>query len=116
MAKRSRADLAHDVWGILEVMEIQLRDYRIQPGHMDDWIAGWKGGVVPLRQQEGFQIIGAWVDRPHDRFVWLVGYSGADGFEAAEARYHALPERLSQHPNPSDLVEATTLDMVDGLL
>jgi hypothetical protein len=28
-------------------MEIQLRDYRIQPGHMDDWIAGWKGGVVP---------------------------------------------------------------------
>ena len=55
-------------------MEIQLRDYRIQPhGHMVDWIAGWKGGVVLLRQPEGFQIVGAWVDRPHDRFVWLVG-------------------------------------------
>jgi hypothetical protein len=48
--------------------------------------------------------------------VWLVGYSGADGFEAAEERYHALPERLSQDPNPSDFVEAATLDMVDGLL
>jgi hypothetical protein len=71
---------------------------------------------VPLRQQEGFQIVGAWVDRPHDRFLWLVGYSGVDGFEAAEERYHALPERLSQHPNPSDFVEAATLDMVDGLL
>jgi hypothetical protein len=23
-------------------MEIQLRDYRIRPGHMDDWIAGWE--------------------------------------------------------------------------
>ena len=65
---------------------------------------------------EGFTIVGAWVDRSHDRFVWLVGYAGADGFEAAEARYHALPERLSQQPNPSDFVETATLDMVEDLL
>ena len=97
-------------------MEIQLRDYRIKSGHMDDWVAGWESGVVPLRQQEGFLIVGAWVDRAHDRFVWLVGYSGADGFESAEARYHALPERLSQQPNPSDFVEAATLDMDDSLM
>jgi len=97
-------------------MEIQLRDYRIQPGHMDDWIAGWERGVVPLRQQEGFHIVGAWVDRRHDRFVWLVGYPGMDGFETAEERYHARPERLSLHPNPSDFVASATLDMVDELL
>jgi ribosomal protein L11 methylase PrmA len=96
-------------------MEIQLRDYRIRPGHMNDWIAGWKSGIVPLRQQEGFQIVGAWVDRPHDRFVWVVGYT-ADGFEAAEQRYHDLPERLAQQPNPSDFVEVATLDMVDRML
>jgi NIPSNAP protein len=97
-------------------MEIQLRDYRIKRGHMDDWVAGWESGVVPLREQEGFRIVGAWVDRLHDRFVWLVGYSGEDGFESAEARYHARPERLSQDPNPSDFVEAATLDMVDAVL
>jgi hypothetical protein len=97
-------------------MEIQLRDYRIKSSHMDDWIAGWKQGVVPLREQEGFLIVGAWVDRAHDRFVWLIGYAGADGFESAEARYHDLPERLSQQPNPSDFVEAATLDMVDSLI
>ena len=102
--------------GILEAVEIQLRDYRIKPGHMDDWIAGWQVGVVPLRQQEGFEVVGAWVDRAHDRFVWLVGYSGADGFKAAEERYHALPERLTLSPDPSDFVQAATLDMVDRLL
>jgi 2'-5' RNA ligase len=96
-------------------MEIQLRDYRIRRGHMDDWIAGWQEGVVPLREQVGFQLLGAWVDRPHDRFVWVVGYSAPDGFTAAEERYHALPERLSLHPNPSDFVETATLDMVEGL-
>jgi len=83
---------------------------------MEDWIAGWESGVVPLRQEEGFVIVGAWVDRLHDRFVWLVGYSGADGFEAAEKRYHSRPERLAQDPNPSDFIEAATLDMVDAVL
>ena len=95
-------------------MELQLRDYRIKPGHLDDWIAGWERGIVPLREQAGFEIVGAWVDRPHDRFVWVVGYAGADGFEAAEQRYHDLPERLSLNPDPSDFVESATLDMVNA--
>jgi hypothetical protein len=96
-------------------MELQLRDYQILPGRLDEWIAGWTGGIVPLREQEGFQIVGAWVDRPHDRFVWVVGYSGADGFEAAEQRYHDRPERLALNPNPSDFIEVATLDMVDEI-
>jgi hypothetical protein len=96
-------------------MEIQLRDYRIRPGHMDDWIAGWTGGIVPLRRQEGFVIVGAWVDRAHDRFVWLVGYDGADGFEAAEARYHSSAGRGALSPEPSEFIEEATLDMVDPL-
>jgi hypothetical protein len=100
---------------ILDVMEIQLRDYRIRQGHIDDWIAGWERGVVPLRQQEGFVLIGAWVDRPHHRFVWVLGYPGPDGFEAAEARYHASSARLALRPNPSDFVDTASLDMVDGV-
>jgi hypothetical protein len=97
-------------------MELQLRDYRIRQGRMDDWIAGWESAVVPLRQQAGFVIVGAWVDRPHDRFVWLIGYSGADGFVAAEGRYHASSARVALRPNPSDFVDVATLDMVDAVL
>ena len=100
---------------IVDVMEIQLRDYRIRPGHMDDWIAGWERGVVPLRQQEGFQIVGAWVDRPHDRFVWLVGYSGADGFDAANERYYASPKRAALRPEPSELIAEAKKVMVDAV-
>jgi hypothetical protein len=96
-------------------MEIQLRDYQIRPGHMDDWIASWKRGIVPAREQAEFVILGAWVDRPNDRFVWVVGYSGADGFTAAEDRYHASSGRLGLDPNPSDFVESGTLDMVHAV-
>ena len=67
-------------------------------------------------QQEGFTIVGARVDRAHDQFLWLVSYSGADGFDSAKARYHALPDRLAQHPNPSNFVETATLDMVEDLM
>ena len=37
--------------------------------------------------------------------MWLVGYSGADGFEAANDRYYASQKRASLHPEPSELVE-----------
>lgn len=96
-------------------MEIQLRDYRIRHGHMDEWIAGWQGGVVPLRRQEGFVIIGAWVDRRHHRFVWVLGYEGADGFVAADDRYYSSAARTALDPDPSDLVEAATSEMVDAV-
>lgn len=95
-------------------METQLRDYYIRPGHMDDWVRGWKGGIVPLREQEGFVILGAWIDRPHDRFVWVVGHPGPEAFEAAEERYHSSSSRLVLDPNPSDFVASATLDMVEA--
>jgi hypothetical protein len=46
----------------------------------------------------------------------MAGWLGADGFEAAEVRYHALPERESLKPNPSDFIQEATLDMVDAVL
>lgn len=97
-------------------MEVQLREYKIQDGQMDAWIAGWTTGVVPLRQELGFEIIGAWVDRRNDRFVWLVGYSGADGFDAADARYYASPRRAALRPEPSELIEEARKVMVDTVL
>jgi hypothetical protein len=83
---------------------------------MDDWLAGWKGGIVPLRNREGFVILGAWVDRAHDRFVWLLGYDGADGFDAAEDRYHSSDARSAMSPEPSDFIDEATLDMVESTL
>jgi hypothetical protein len=93
-------------------MEIQLREYRIRSGQMDAWLAGWTDGVVPLRQEFGFQILGAWVDRPNDRFTWVVGYSGADGFDAANERYYASPKRAALRPEPSELIEEAKKAMV----
>ena len=98
---------------IIDVVEVQLRNYRIQPGHMDAWIAIWRSGVVPVRQEFGFQVLGSWVDREHDRFIWLIGYFGADGFDAANDRYYASEQRSSLRPEPSELIEEARKVMVD---
>ena len=36
-----------------------MRDYVIAKGHLDDFVAAWRDGVVPLRMQHGFHIDGA---------------------------------------------------------
>jgi hypothetical protein len=97
-------------------VEVQLRDYRIRAGQMDAWIAGWENGVVPVRQEFGFHVLGAWVDREHDRFIWLIGYAGADGFGAANDRYYASEQRSSLRPEPSELIEEASTVMVDPVL
>ena len=97
---------------ILFFMEIQLRDYRIRHGQMDAWIAGWKSQVVPLREEAGFRLIGAWVDAQDNRFVWLLGYSGPEGFQAADHSYYASEKRRVLQPEPSDLIEEAGQTMV----
>ena len=97
-------------------MEIQLRDYRIRHGQMDAWIAGWTSHIVPLREEAGFRLIGAWVDGQNDRFVWLLGYSGAEGFQAADDHYYASQQRRELQPEPSELIDEARQNMVVAVL
>jgi hypothetical protein len=101
---------------ILSGVEIELRDYRIRHGRMDAWIAGWKSGIMPLREEAGFHIIGAWVDRQNDRFVWLIGYAGADEFEAANNRYYSSDKRASLQPDPAKLIEEANTVKVETVV
>ena len=56
------------------------------------------------------------VDRERDRFIWLIGYSGADGFDAANDRYYASEQRSSLRPEPSELINEARKVMVDPVL
>ena len=61
------------------------------------------------------QLIGAWVDAQDDRFVWLLGFSGPDGFQAADDRYYASQKRRELQPEPSAFVEEARHSMVDAV-
>ncbi len=72
---------------------VQLRRYEVIPGKMEELVEWWKG-VVEIREQYGFRVLFAFVDRATYQFVWAVAHEGDDGeFDEAERVYLESPER-----------------------
>ena len=96
-------------------MQHQLRIYTIKPGMMDEFVAGWREYVAPLRVRHGFSVERAWVNSAGGKseFVWLVGYGGADGYAAADARYYASPDRAGMAWDPMQYIDQIELRVLD---
>lgn len=84
-------------------MPTQLRRYTINRGRLDDFVAAWQRGVVPLRERHGFHIDAAWLIRERSEFIWLMRYDG-DDWEARDKAYYASPERAALNPDPAQLI------------
>lgn len=84
-------------------MPTQLRRYTINRGKLDEFVAAWQKGVLPLRRKHGFHIDGAWVIRERNEFVWLMRYDG-DDWEAKDKAYYATPERKGLDPDPAQFI------------
>ena len=82
-------------------MEQELRLYTVRPGEMEDFVAEWTAHIRPLRQKFGFDVLGPWVAENEDVFIWILGYSGNAGFQAADAAYYDSDERKAIEPNPA---------------
>ncbi|KRT76882.1 MAG: hypothetical protein XU14_C0027G0023 [Armatimonadetes bacterium CSP1-3] len=85
-------------------MPSQLRIYTINRGRLDDFVAAWRAGVSPLRQQFGFRVAGAWVIRERNQFVWILSYDGPQAWEAADAAYYGSPQRAALNPDPAQWI------------
>jgi hypothetical protein len=93
-------------------MRFQLRMYRVRSGEMDEWIQEWREHVLPLRRAHGFSVVGPWVRREEDLFVWLIGHRER---EAANASYYASPARRSLDPDPARHLAETNAWIVESL-
>ena len=94
-------------------MECQLRDYRVKPGEMDEWLQEWREKICPLRIKYGFKVIGAWVNGAENRFVWMLSFDGTEGgFADAEKKYFDSPERKAISPDPIRHLASTSQTMM----
>jgi hypothetical protein len=57
--------------GIVMRMLAQLRIYTINRGEMDAFLQHFTEQTVPLHQQVGIPIVGMWVNRPQNEFIWV---------------------------------------------
>jgi hypothetical protein len=81
--------------------EYRLRIYEVKQGELAAWIDEWSRLIRPLRKRFGFDVLGAWWSEESSAFVWLLGYEGADGYEAADSAYYASPDRAAIDPDPA---------------
>lgn len=91
-------------------MPYQIRDYRITPGAMSDWLDEWGAQILPLRTRLGFEVISAWSNPETNRFVWIIAHDG--DFEEADRAYYESPERLGLSPNPARFIEENRSEFV----
>ncbi len=85
----------------ISLMHLEIRRYKIQSGHLDDFVSAWRQGVVPLREEYGFTFHGAWAVDETDEFVWILGHTDEQSFESANRRYYDSPARTSLDPDPA---------------
>ncbi len=91
----------------------QLREYTIKPGQLDAFVTVWARSVKPLRERTGFVIEGAWTIPAEERFVWIVSYDGAAGWDAANKAYYDSPERKAMDPDPASFILQQRTTLID---
>jgi quinol monooxygenase YgiN len=72
-------------------MMTQVRIYTINRGMLDSWITLFNERIVPTSAKFGVNVVGAWVNRPQNEFIWVRTFESED----ALAVYEKSPERAA---------------------
>ena len=67
----------------------QLRIYTINKGEMDAFLTHFKQDIIPLHEHLGIPIVGTWVNRPQNEFIWVRNYKDKADLEAKSKAFQA---------------------------
>ena len=67
----------------------QIRIYTINKGEMDNFLMHFKDDIIPLHQKIGVPIVGTWVNRPQNEFIWVRNYQDKADIEAKTKEFQA---------------------------
>ena len=93
-------------------MVTQVRIYTINRGMLDSWIKQFNEKIVPTSAKFGVNVIGAWVNRPQNEFIWVRTFESEDKLKV----YETSPERAAYTPDSGKhiaKIEVRTVE--DGL-
>ncbi len=94
-------------------MQAQLRIYEIRSGLIDEFVHEFQTKIVPAREQYDFEVVGSWIVRDRNQFVWIVSYHGDLEWRAAVDRYYHSPERSGADFDPDEYIEAMDVRMLE---
>jgi len=67
----------------------QIRIYTINKGEMDNFLSHFKKDIIPLHERIGVPIVGTWVNRPQNEFIWVRTYKDKADLEAKNQAFQA---------------------------
>jgi len=71
-------------------MFFELREYRILPGQMDNWVKCMEEVIIPFQVSKGMVILGSFVSQDEsDLYIWIRRFENAS---QKEALYEAVYE------------------------
>jgi hypothetical protein len=72
-------------------MVTQVRIYTVNGGMLDSWVKHFNERIVPTSAKYGVRVLGAWVNRPQNEFIWVRTFSNEDALK----QYEDSPERAA---------------------
>ena len=94
-------------------MVTQVRIYTVNKGMLDSWVKLFNEKIVPTSASYGVKVVGAWVNRPQNEFIWVRTFADDDTLK----RYETSPERAQYSPlTSSHLAKTEVRNVEDGLL
>jgi hypothetical protein len=67
----------------------QIRIYTINKGEMDNFLKHFKNDIIPLHEKIGVPIVGTWVNRPQNEFIWVRNYKDKADVEVKTKEFQA---------------------------
>ena len=67
----------------------QIRIYTINKGQMDVFLKHFKEEIMGVHEKIGVPIVGTWVNRPQNEFIWVRTYKDKADLEAKGKAFQA---------------------------
>ena len=74
-------------------MIAQVRMYTINKDMMDSQIECWRDQLLPILKEVGIPVVGAWVNRAQNEFIWIRMFKDEADMEAKNKTYQEHPAR-----------------------
>ena len=74
-------------------MVTQVRIYTINRGMLDSWIQLFNEKIVPTSARFGVNVVGAWVNRAQNEFIWVRTFESDDALKVYETSPDGQPTR-----------------------
>jgi hypothetical protein len=94
-------------------MIAQLRIYTVKPGMLDSFVGIFRESLAPLHEQYGIRILGAWVNREANEFIWMRAFPDEASIESMTRTYETSPERKAIGDRPRSHLEKLEVRLVE---